>query len=86
MILASIQVSFLALGVIFLVLTILIGVINLLNYLIPYQAPPVSPQKAGSTGTSSPKEEEHLAAIQVALAHHLGRPPQSIPITKIQAR
>lgn len=85
MILASIQVSILALAVIFLVLTILIGVINLLNYLIPYKAPAAQPQRATPTGSSS-NEEEHTAAIQVALAHHLGRTPQSISITNIQAR
>ncbi len=87
MILASIQVSILSLGVIFTVLSILIGVVNVLNYLMPYKAPPPAPAKAGSRAATAPaEEEEHLAAIQVALAHHLGHTPQSLPITNIQAK
>ena len=84
MILAAIQISLLALSVIFLVLTILIGVIKLLDTLIPYQAPP--PQAAARVGAASAEEAEHIAAIHVALAHHLGRTPQSLPITNIQAQ
>ncbi len=86
----SIQVSFLAMGVIFLVLSVLIGVIKILDKLIPYKAPPPAPPKPSSARpkqqTSTLEEEEHLAAIQATLAFHLGKQPQQIQISNIQAR
>jgi len=77
----SIQVSLIALAVIFLVLSILIGVIQVLVAFLPCQEPPTS---RSSRGRGEP-EEEHLAAIQAALAHHLQQPPDSIRITRIHS-
>jgi len=88
MIWQSVQVSFLAMGVIFLVLSILIGVIKILDMLAPYQEPPPAPaqpaKSAASTAAPS-SEEEDIAAIQAVLSHHLGRPTQNLNITQIQA-
>ncbi|MDH5762986.1 MAG: OadG family transporter subunit [Nitrospinota bacterium] len=89
LILASIKVSFLAMGVIFLVLGILIGVVNLMVHFIPYTAPPSpaprakAPAAAPAAGPS--QDEDHIAAIHAALAHHLGRAPQDIHIQNITA-
>ncbi len=86
----SIQVSFLAMGVIFLVLSSLIGVIKLLDKLIPYKAPPPAPPKPSPTRakpqTSPSEDEEHIAAIQAVLAFHLGKQPQQIHVSNIQDR
>jgi Na+-transporting methylmalonyl-CoA/oxaloacetate decarboxylase gamma subunit len=74
----AVWVSLLAISVIFVVLSILIGVIKLLDYLIPYQAPPASPSSGGSI------EEEHIAALHAALAQHLGKHPHEIQILNVK--
>ena len=81
----SVYVSFLAMGVIFLVLGILIGVVEVLVRFIPYEAPPVPPAKAPAPATApaSSQDEDHVAAIHAALAHHLGKAPQDIHIANI---
>ncbi len=79
--LESIQISFLAMTVIFLVLGILIGVIQVLVYFLPYTAEPAPPARAPATGASP--EDDHIAAIHAALAHHLGKAPQDIHIQQI---
>jgi sodium pump decarboxylase gamma subunit len=87
LILQSIQVSFLAMGVIFLVLGILIVVINVLVHFLPYSAPPAAPNRAQSPAAASSgashQDEDHIAAIHAALAHHLGRAPQDLHISNI---
>ncbi|MCF8719655.1 OadG family transporter subunit [Nitrospina gracilis] len=86
-ILTSIKVSFLALGVIFLVLGILIAAIKVMTSLIPYQAPapaPAKPKPAGAPAAAS-EEDEHIAAIQAAMTHHLGG-QQNLQITRISSR
>ncbi len=84
-IIAAIQISFLAMSVIFLVLTILIGMIRLMVHFLPYTAEPAPPPRApaptAASGTS--QDEDHIAAIHAALAHHLGKAPQEIHIQHI---
>lgn len=82
----SIQVSFLAMGVIFLVLGILIGVIRVMVHYLPYSAQqPTSPTKtqAPAAASGSSQDEDHIAAIHAALAYHLGRAPQDIHIQNV---
>ena len=88
LIIQSIQVSILAMGVIFLVLGILIGVIRVLVHFLPYAAPPAPAPKAStsSAASGSSQDEDHLAAIHAALAHHLGKAPQDIQIVNITSR
>lgn len=85
--LEPIQVSILAMGVIFLVLGVLIGVIKVLVHFLPYSAePPPAPRASAPVATSgSFQDEDHIAAIHAALAHHLGKPPQEIQIINIQS-
>jgi sodium pump decarboxylase gamma subunit len=80
LIIQSIQVSILAMGVIFLVLGVLIWVIRILVHFLPYAAPSAPAPKA------STQDEDHLAAIHAALAHHLGKSPQDIQIVNITSR
>ncbi len=83
-ILAAIQVSLLAMCVIFIVLGILIGVIKVLVHFLPYveePAPPARSQAPSATGAA--QEEDHIAAIHAALAHHLSKAPQDIHIQHI---
>jgi len=82
---APIQVSILAMVVIFLVLGILIGLIRLMVHFLPYTAEPAPPPRAqapaAAPGTS--QDEDHIAAIHAALAYHLGKTPQEIQIQSI---
>ena len=88
LILQSVQVSFLAMGVIFLVLGILIVVIQVLVHFLPYSAPSAPAPKAqaapaaAASGTSH-QDEDHIAAIHAALAHHLNKAPQDLHISNI---
>lgn len=75
-------------GVIFLVLGLLIGVIKVMVHLIPYQEPPAAPQKksapAPAPATSGASQDQgHIAAIHATLAHHLGKAPHEIHIQSI---
>lgn len=88
-IIPAIQVSFLAMIVIFLVLGFLIGVIKLLVYFFPYQKPPPGPLKTSAPAAAASRSlqnENHIAAIHAALAHHLGKAPQDIHIVHITSR
>lgn len=87
-IIPAIQVSFLAMIVIFLVLGFLIGVIKCLVYFFPYQEPPPAPLKtsAPAAAAGSLQDENHIAAIHATLAHHLGKAPQDIHIVHITSR
>ena len=86
-IIQAIQVSFLAMIVIFLVLGLLIGVIKFLVYFFPYQEPPPAPLKTSASAAAArpgaSQNENHIAAIHAALAHHLGKAPQDIHIVHI---
>ena len=82
----AIQISFLAMIVIFLVLGLLIGVIKFLVYFFPYQEPPAAPLKTSAPAAAASRslqDENHIAAIHAALAHHLGKVPQDIHIIRI---
>jgi sodium pump decarboxylase gamma subunit len=82
----SMQVSLLAMGVIFLVLGILIVVIRVMVHFVPYSAPPAPAAKAAqapAAASGSSQDEDHIAAIHAALAHHLGKSPQDIHIANI---
>ncbi|MCH7501472.1 MAG: OadG family protein [Nitrospinae bacterium] len=83
--LEAIQISFLAMIVIFLVLGILIGVIKVLVHFLPYVEEPAPPARTQSpvAATGASQEEEHIAAIHAVLAHHLGKAPQDIHIQHI---
>jgi len=80
---APLQISLLAMVVIFVVLSILIGIIKGMVFLMPYVAPPAPPAKPQPAGG---QDEETVAAIHAAMAHHLGQAPHQIQITRIQAR
>lgn len=88
LIIQSIQVSILAMGVIFLVLGVLIWVIQILVRFLPYAAPPAPAPKASNSAAASvsSQNEDHFAAIHAALAHHLGKSPQDIQIVNITSR
>jgi len=82
----SIQVSILAMGVIFVVLGVLIIIIRVMVNLIPYKEAPAPAPKASAqraAPASDTTEEEHLAAIHAALAHHLGKAPGQIHIQSV---
>ena len=83
MVIAAVKVSILAMGVIFLVLSILIGVIELMVKFIPYVPPAPVPVKPRATAAGD--QSEQVAAIHAALAHHLGQPPESIHITQVRS-
>lgn len=88
-VLSAVNVSILAMGVIFLVLTILIFTIQALVKFIPYEAPPPSParRKAKSTVVASTsQEDDHIAVITATLAMHMGKSPSEFRIVNISQR
>ena len=70
--LAAVNVSVLAMAVIFTVLVILIFTIKVLVRLVPYEAPP--PSASG---------DDHVAVITATLAMHLGKSPDEFRIVNI---
>ena len=76
-------VSALALSVIFLVLIILIGLIKVMVYLVPYKEDP-SPPETGAPSTHNIPAEELTAAVHAALAAHLGKSPNEIQIGSVR--
>ena len=87
-VLSAVNVSILAMGVIFLVLTILIFTIQALVKFIPYEAPPPSPtrRKAKSAVASTSQEDDHIAVITATLAMHMGKSPSEFRIVNISQR
>ncbi|MZG30027.1 MAG: hypothetical protein F3741_04325 [Nitrospinae bacterium] len=86
---AAVNVSILAMAVIFTVLTILIFTIQALVKMMPYEAPPPSPsrRKAGKSAVaSSSHEDDHVAAITASLAMHMGKSPSDFRIVNISKR
>lgn len=79
--LAAVNVSILALAVIFTVLIILIFTIKLLVKLIPYKAPP--PKARPSSPSASGNQDDHVAAITATLAMHMGKSPDEFRIVNI---
>ena len=82
---AAVNVSILAISVIFTVLIILIFTIKTLVKLMPYQASPASLAKPDST-SSLQKQDDQVAAITTALAAHIGKRPDEFRIVNIQSR
>lgn len=86
-VLSAVNVSILAMGVIFTVLTILIFTIQVLVKLIPYEAPPPSPQRKKAVSAAiGGDHDEHVAAITATLAMHLGKSPNEFRIVNISQR
>ena len=77
------MVSGLSMSVIFLVLSVLIGVIKILVHLIPYKEGP-APQDSGGPSAPNVPDEEITAAIHAAMAFHLGKSPDEIQIANIK--
>ena len=86
-VISAVNVSILAMGVIFTVLTILIFTIQVLVKLIPYEAPPPSPQrKKAARVVSGGDHDDHVAAITASLAMHMGKTPSEFRIVNISKR
>ena len=81
---AAVNVSILAVSVIFTVLVILIFTIQALVKLMPYKAPPPAPprQKIAASGD----QDDHVAAITATLAIHMGKSPNDFRIVNISQR
>ncbi len=79
--LTAVNVSILAMAVIFVVLTVLIFTIKLLVKLIPYEAPP--PSRRRQSAVSGGERDDHIAAITASLAMHLGKSPDEFRIVNI---
>jgi sodium pump decarboxylase gamma subunit len=82
-VISAIYVSLIAMGIIFLVLSILIITIKALEKLIPYKAPPPPPAKPQAAPADDLETEAHVAAIASALTQALGRSPAEINIVRI---
>ncbi|MEK9629035.1 MAG: OadG family transporter subunit [Nitrospinota bacterium] len=85
-VIAAVNVSILAMSVIFIMLTLLIFTIQFLVKLIPYKEPPAAPAKqarASTTGTTG--HDDEVAAITATLAAHLGKRPDEFRIVNIQS-
>ncbi len=82
---AAVNVSVLAMAVIFAVLVILIFTIQLLVKLMPYKAPPPAPPRR-KTAASASSEDDHVAAITATLAMHMGKSPSDFRIVNISQR
>ena len=78
-------VSVLALAIIFLVLSILIGVIKVLVHFLPYKEEKSPPQTRQTSAAPDTLEEEHTAVIHAAIASHLGKLPNEIQIASIKS-
>ena len=83
---AAVNVSILAMSVIFTVLVILIFTIKALVKLIPYEAPPTPPARKVSASSPPPGQDDQVAAITASLAAHMGKRPDEFRIINIQPR
>ena len=82
---SAVNVSILAMSVIFTVLVILIFTIKTLVKLIPYQSSPAAPARK-IVGSSTPGQGDQVAAITASLAAHMGKRPDEFRIVNIQSR
>tara|TARA_Y100000758_G_scaffold61472_1_gene39417 strand:+ start:357 stop:620 length:264 start_codon:yes stop_codon:yes gene_type:complete len=80
---AAVNVSILAISVIFTVLIILIFTIKILVKIMPYQALPAAP--ARKIVLSAPEQDDQVAAITASLAAHMGKRPDEFRIINIQS-
>ena len=82
---AAVNVSILAMSVIFTVLIALIFTIQALVKLMPYQAPPIGAPARNTIGRSTAAEQDdQVAAITATLAAHMGKRPDEFRIVNIQ--
>ena len=79
---AAVNVSILAISVIFTVLIILIFTIKILVKLMPYQTPPATPARNNAGITSG--QDDQVAAITATLAAHMGKRPDEFRIVNIK--
>ena len=79
---AAVNVSILAMSVIFTVLIILIFTIKTLVKYMPYKAAP--PARTVSAANSSTGEDDQVAAITATLATHMRKRPDEFRIANIQ--
>ena len=82
---AAVNVSILAMSVIFTVLVILIFTIKALVKLLPYQVPAAAPARKGSASSPSGQDDQ-VAAITASLATHIGKRPDQFRVVNIQSR
>ena len=80
---AAVNISILAISVIFTVLIILIFTIKTLVKLMPHQALPAAP--ARKIVLSAPEQDDQVAAITASLAAHMGKRPDEFRIINIQS-
>ncbi len=85
-VLAAANVSALAMGVIFLVLTLLIFTIQALVKLMPYEEPSANQESQRASSHTAPGQDDEVAAITATLAAHMGKRPDEFKILKIQPR
>jgi sodium pump decarboxylase gamma subunit len=83
---AAVNVSILAMAVIFTVLVVLIFTIQALVKLIPYKAPPPAPPRRQTVASTSSDQDDHVAAITATLAMHMGKSPNEFRIVNISQR
>ena len=83
---AAVNVSILAISVIFTVLIILIFTIQALVKLMPYKAPPPAPPRRQAAASASGDQDDHVAAITATLAMHMGKSPNDFRIVNISQR
>ena len=81
---SAVNVSILAMSVIFTVLVILIFTIKTLVKLVPYQASPAAPPRK-IVVSSTPGQDDQVAAITATLAAHMGKSPDEFRIVNIQS-
>jgi len=81
---AAVNVSILAMAVIFTVLIILIFTIKILVKYMPYKASPTVPLARAVSAGNSTEEDDQVAAITATLAAHLRKRPDEFRITNIQ--
>ena len=84
-VLAAVNVSALAMGVIFVVLTLLIFTIQALVKLIPYEENPASPARKRASSPTTSGQDDEVAAITATLAAHMGKRSDEFRILNIQS-
>ena len=81
---AAVNVSILAMSVIFTVLIVLIFTIQALVKLMPYKAPTSAPTKKTFGSSTAVGQDDQVAAITATLAAHMGKRPDEFQIVNIQ--
>ena len=84
-VLAAVNVSALAMGVIFVVLTLLIFTIQALVKLMPYEEATSKPGRKRASDPTTPGQDDEVAAITATLAAHMGKRPDEFRILNIQS-